>query len=60
MYLNIGDKVRLTDDVISSFFDKGEISISGTKGNIAAVPRLRSFSYMIRTNKYTVMQKSQS
>jgi hypothetical protein len=37
MYLAIGDRVRLTDDVISSYYDRGEIYVEGTKGSIAII-----------------------
>jgi hypothetical protein len=37
MYLKIGDRVRLIDDVVSSFYDREEIYVSGTKGSIAVI-----------------------
>lgn len=37
MYLKIGERVRLTNDVVSSFYDRGEIYVSGTKGSIAVI-----------------------
>ena len=37
MHLKIGDKVRLTDDVTSEYYDRGEIYVEGTKGSIAII-----------------------
>ena len=37
MHLKAGDRVRLTDDVISSYYDRGEIYIEETKGSIAVI-----------------------
>ena len=37
MHLKIGDKVRLTNDVVSSDYHRDEIYVSGTKGSIAVV-----------------------
>jgi len=37
MQFQPGDKVRLTHDVGSSFYERNEIYISGTKGSIATI-----------------------
>ena len=37
MHMKIGDKVRLTNDVLSDDYHRGEIYVSGTKGSIAVV-----------------------
>ena len=37
MIFQPGDKVRLTHDVGSSFYERKEIYISGTKGSIATI-----------------------